>query len=107
MTPEELAAAFHNALETVGYNENDPDQLYVPGDVVLMYDLWTEEVEFKKKQANDDEAEYDYSADRVVRTMPTAKVLRYIEVDQRLLEDHMAPSYKASLRALAGNTTID
>lgn len=104
MTPDELSQVFDDALEAVGYNDDDPDQLYVPGDVIMMYNSWEDESdELENTQTNNGE-KHDYSADRLVLTNPTAKVLRYLEPHQRMVEDHMAPSYKSSLRTLANST---
>jgi len=112
MTSEELAEAIDQALDKVGFNEEDQDQLYVPGKVVLMYNLWEEESKYhrraqlaaKNKGTNPkDLKEYDYSGDRAVITKPTAKVLRYLEFDGRMVQDHMAPSYKSSLKALCSS----
>ncbi len=103
MTPKELREAIDAALEKVGFNEDDEDQLYVSGTVILMYDLWEAESKYNSKRPSEetkDMGKYDYSADRFVLAKPTAKVLRYLEFDGRMIDDHMAPSYKNSLKSL-------
>jgi hypothetical protein len=118
MNSQQLEEAKDQALEKVGFNEDDQDQLYVPGKVILMYNSWEKEAKYSGKREQKEEIfkdldntnsstenesadmKYDYSADRAVVAKPTAKVLRLLEFDGRMVEDHMAPSYKNSLKTL-------
>ena len=102
LSAEELTSTIDKAVAKIGRDKNDEDQLFVAGKVILMYDLWEEQSKFERKQSENKASEegYDYSADKAILTDPTAKVLRYLEFDGRMLEDHMAPSYKDSLRKI-------
>ena len=128
LTYEEVTEAFETALDKfgcAGEDDDDIDQLYVAGKVILMYNSWVDAFNFNNKkqpqqqqpsssdngrkggeQKDDNEVfvedqKFDYSATKsVLITNPAANVLRYIELDVRMLEDHMAPSYKNSLRLL-------
>ena len=104
---------------------DDPDHLYVPGKVILMYDLWE-----KEESEHTGESEKDFAnlvkdwaprltidnlqskniaqveqctsvAKKAVLCMDgTCKALRFIELDGRLIDDHMAPQYRSSIANL-------
>jgi TfoX/Sxy family transcriptional regulator of competence genes len=46
------------------------------------------------------------AAERAHVTDGTSKVLRYIEVDSRMVNDHLSPAYRSSITALLSNTTV-
>mmetsp|Transcript_30084 Transcript_30084/g.30447 ORF Transcript_30084/g.30447 Transcript_30084/m.30447 type:complete len:589 (-) Transcript_30084:352-2118(-) len=85
----------NRALENVDID--DVDHLYVPGRVVHMFDEWTKEGYGKK---NVPTAEKVYVSDGI------AKVLRLIEIDDRMMSDHMPPGYRASIRSLLNKADI-
>jgi hypothetical protein len=116
MTVEELRDTMEAAFEKVELR--DPDHLYVPGRVIHLYDLWSKQgaVEVdeqiaKKAQrvsakANVGDDEKDAVEDEV-RTAErlyvgdgASNVLRYIEMDARMLTDHLSPGYRSSIKAL-------
>ena len=105
MSADDLAEAVDASMVAVGLD--DPDHLYVPGKVYLLYDDWQEEVKHKASIGSENTTnsngadDYQYAADNAVVTNGTATPLRTIEWDARLIEDHMAYSYRNSLRSLA------
>jgi pimeloyl-ACP methyl ester carboxylesterase len=96
----------------------DPDHLYCPGRVIQMYDLWSkdgnreveEKIEDESPLLTDEAVERAFkdsrTAERAHVTDGTSKVLRYIEVDSRMVNDHLAPAYRSSIKALLSNTTV-
>mmetsp|Transcript_6042 Transcript_6042/g.9475 ORF Transcript_6042/g.9475 Transcript_6042/m.9475 type:complete len:389 (-) Transcript_6042:138-1304(-) len=121
MSADEFVSELDSALERVDLE--DPDHLYVPGKVVVMYDLWEKE---QRKQQDEKESQKDFTNtvkdwmqrlkntnvhsknDEGIEDIPTAeeavlcmdgtcKALRFIELDGRLLDDHMAPPYRSSI----------
>jgi len=120
MDEDELAAELDVALERTDLR--DPDHLYVPGKVVVMYDLWEKEQNRMQKQQTETEKDFTnilkdwmqtvkkadvHSSDVDLSNISTAeeailcdgtcKALRYIELDGRLIDDHMAPNYRSSI----------
>ena len=83
-------AAIDKAIGTVG--NDDEDQLHVAGKVIVLYR--------GGNLAGEKDTEQEGAANRAIRTNATAPVIRYLELDGRMLQDHMAPSYKASLERL-------
>jgi hypothetical protein len=96
----------------------DPDHLYCPGRVIQMYDLWSkdgnreveEEIEKETPSLTDEDVERAVenlrTAERAHVSDGTSKVLRYIEVDSRMVSDHLSPAYRSSIKALLSNTTV-
>jgi pimeloyl-ACP methyl ester carboxylesterase len=96
----------------------DPDHLYCPGRVIQMYDLWSkdgsreaeEEIEKETPPLTDESVEQAVedlrTAERAHVTDGTSKVLRYIEVDSRMVNDHLSPAYRSSIKALLSNTKV-
>lgn len=85
----------------------DPDFLYVPGRILHMYDLWSkksckEAEEEKEKQVKDVELEDETvkTAERLYEGNGAAKTLKIIEVDERMVLDHLADGYRGSIRSL-------
>jgi len=110
MTTDEFRDAVRNAIEKVELR--DPDHLYVPGRVMLMYDLWSkrgydekrDEKKEKKVEGGDEgEGEEEVearTAERLQVTDGTSNILRCIEVDDRMITDHLSPGYRSSIRSL-------
>lgn len=108
MTADEISEGLDEAISKVDLY--DPDHLYVPGRVIQMYDLWSKEGYGAQRSAEDTSTEtgslpqlFDTllrPAERVCVTDGASNVLRAIEVEGRMLSDHMAPSYRSSLQAL-------
>ena len=111
--------------ELVAANERvelkDPDHLYVPGNVLLMYDLWSKEGYGEQPSVAPEpmptlEADNQNTtvvsplegnmtmahrtAERVHVTDGTTLPLRYIELDSRMMSDHLAPGYRSSIKSL-------
>jgi len=115
MSPDEIKEGMEDAFENVDLK--DPDHLYVAGKVYHMYDIWSkeryDEVEDAVEKETADEAKEDISqaeaekdlssvrtAERVYAGHGASSVLRFIELDPRMLTDHLSPGYRSSLHAL-------
>ena len=100
MTAEQIQESILNALEKVDID--DPDHLYVAGRVVHMYDQWTKEGYGNKSdyEGEDDETKIVKTAEKVYTADGSAKVLRLIEIDDRMITDHMSAAYRASFQAM-------
>jgi hypothetical protein len=119
MNADEFATELDDALERA--DVRDIDDLYVPGKVVVMYDLWDMEQQSELyqqgKQGNiinilkdwshlvqganmhpkDGDLKHVSAAKEAILCDGTCKVLRLIELDGRLLDDHMVPNYRSSI----------
>jgi len=123
MSVDEIEKELDTALEETDLN--DGDYLYVPGNVVMMYNLWEDQEEQQDASEDEDSEQKDmytlikdwiqrvedtdmHSGDNDIKDSSTAaveavlcdgtcKALRFIELDDRLLDDHMAPSYRDSI----------
>ena len=124
MSVDEIEKELDTALEETDLN--DCDYLYVPGNVVMMYNLWEEQEEQQDASEDEDNEQKDmytlikdwiqrvedtdmHSGDNDIKDSSTAaaveavlcdgtcKALRFIELDDRLLDDHMAPAYRESI----------
>jgi len=134
MSVEEYVSAITDAISRS--DDHDPDHLYVPGKVLMLYDLW------EKKQLLEDgrkESSKDYAtilkewvqhlkdedtlrssideddsknatvAEEAIVSDGTCKALRLIEFDSRLVDDHLASSYRSSIANILssmGNATV-
>jgi pimeloyl-ACP methyl ester carboxylesterase len=115
MTVDEVGAAMENAFKVVELR--DPDHLYVPGRVIHMYDLWSKEcygevsetVDEKVEQADGTESaqavvekavEEVRTAEKAYISNGASDLLRYIEMEARMVTDHLSPSYRSSIKAL-------
>jgi len=102
----------------------------VGGKVIVMYDTWRkkqntnedgetetsmkaeENISHKDKipqQEKDIEIEKLYSNDAargVFTSDGTARVLRLIEIDERMLSDHLSPAYRSSIRSILSHTSM-
>lgn len=96
MTAEELRKIFDSAYEAVELR--DPEHLYVPGNVILMYDTWTGKND--TDAAQDGNSLSQTSANRMRLTDGIAKTLRTIALDDRMISDHMAVDYRSSIKSL-------
>ena len=122
MSVDEIEKELDTALEETDLN--DSDYLYVPGNVVMMYKLWEGEEQHQQDtpevQDNEQKDMYTLIKDWIQRVEDTdmhsgdnedsstaaveavfcdgtCKALRFIELDDRLLDDHMAPAYRESI----------
>jgi hypothetical protein len=102
MTAEELRKDTNEAFEKVELR--DPEHLYVPGKVLHLYDLWSKDG--YAKVPDDDESGKGYlkTAERAILGAGTSKMLRFIELDDRMINDHMSEGYRRSLAALLSKT---
>ena len=123
MSVDEIEKELDTALDETDLN--DSDYLYVPGNVVMMYNLWEQPEEQQDASEEQDTEQKDmytlikdwiqrvedtdmHSGDNDTKDSSTAaveavlcdgtcKALRFIELDDRLLDDHMAPAYRDSI----------
>ena len=106
MSAEEIPKAMAECVEKL--DARDPDFLYVPGRVIHMFDLWSkkdyEEAEKEVEMEADDVVEPEEkpvkTAERVYEGNGTSKVLKVIEVDERMVLDHLSEGYRGSIRSL-------
>ena len=119
MDADDISLKIDNAIKKEELQ--DPDHLYVPGKVIVMYDLWEKEMQ-KNQDKGDDEKDFSntlkdwlqmaedtdmHSSEAHMENITTAedailcdgtgKALRFVELDGRLLDDHMAPQYRSSI----------
>lgn len=97
MTSDEVRDAMEAAHDKVELRH--PDHLYVPGEVLLMYEHWRDEVldesEGDKQTRVGDLQHYCSQSDG------TIPVLRFFEIDgYRMLSDHVTASYYSSIESL-------
>ncbi len=135
LSVEEYVSAITDAISRS--DDHDPDHLYVPGKVLLLYDLWEKEqvLEDGRKESNkdyatilkewlqhlkeedtlrsidDDDANAKNAtvAEEAIVSDGTCKALRLIEFDSRLVDDHLASSYRSSIANILssmGNATV-
>jgi hypothetical protein len=112
MTADEAKEALRLALERVPIQ--DPEHLYIPGQVLFMYQLWNETLinndnnitEADGLEKDDDVAKKKKrTAHGVIRMRPTDHVLRHLELDLSMVSDHLAPAYRETLRELVVQPT--
>lgn len=102
----------------------DPDHLYVPGKVIQMYNLCAKQDYENLDEAMDQELDemndrHDETASQdmplrgVLQTAEIAQItdgtsrgLRSIELNSRLLSDHLAPTYRRSIQSLMGSSSL-
>ena len=99
----EIRETMDRALSSVEID--NPDHLYVPGRVVHMFDEWSKEgygdrSDYERVKDGFDENKKVPTAEKGYVAGGTAKALRVIELDNRMLSDHMSPGYRASIRSL-------
>lgn len=123
MSFEEIVSAIADAITCD--DDHDKDHLYVPGRVLVLYDLWEKEqqrmllensqkgnskdyatimkewVQYLKEVDSLDDADTKKKnipvAEEVILTDGACNALRLIELDGRLLDDHLAPAYRSSI----------
>ena len=108
MTPEEALEILIKAQEMVSNDE--PENLYVPGRVILMYDKWQDRKrrhDLKEEEGQDEgrsEREEDEDNEKLpiycVETNPITTTLCSIEIHKDLVIDHLTDSYHRRLDAL-------
>lgn len=91
MTLDEVRSAIHEAHSRIELR--DPDHLYIPGQVLIMFERWGSAVDLK----NDSNASIREPWQFVV-TDGSAAVLRFFEFDAfRMVTDHATASYFSSM----------
>ncbi len=125
MSVEEIIEAMTDAISRS--NDHDPDHLYVPGKVLVLYDLWEKKhlVEDDRKEEEstkdyatilkewmkllqeedtlrsigEDDAKNVSAAEEAILSDGACKALRLIEFNfgGRLIDDHLASSYRLSI----------
>lgn len=100
MNASEIQESINAAVEKM--DVDDPEHLFVAGRVIHMYDQWTKEGYGNKSDYEDEEDESKIvdTAEKVYESDGIAKSLRIIEIDDRMMSDHMPAGYRASIRAL-------
>jgi hypothetical protein len=114
MSQEEVTEAMAMAQDRIGLV--DPQHLYVPGRVIIMYENWKDDDENAgdgsssgeggDSHANDSNADATDDEGRAniehsVVSDGTMKALRFFEIDKaRMLTDHLTASYYNSVNAL-------
>jgi hypothetical protein len=113
MTQEEASSTIAEAQERVGIR--DPQHLYIPGKVILMYEKWNSENYSSEHDLTEDENEHDEKKCNDAETPSadlgeihdyfqchgTTKALRFFEIDRgRAITDHMTSSYYHSIETL-------
>ena len=85
----------------------DPDHLYVPGRVLLMYEPWAERGEESNSSSNQDNVTPGGGM-RCAVTYGTAAPLRLFEVDAlRMFTDHLTSSIEAGIDSLIAKSESD
>lgn len=115
MSEKELREGLRDAFDTVELK--DPDHLYVPGKVIHMYDMWSKEGYGKVEDELEDETETEEELKEAMENIRTAErlyvgdgtsdMLRYIELDARMMTDHLAPGYRSSIKALLSSVKAE
>ena len=126
MSFEEIVSAIADAIACD--DDHDKDYLYVPGRVLVLYDLWEKEQQRMLLENSQKGDSKDYAtimkewvqylkevddptsiddadtkkknipvAEEVILTDGACNALRLIELDGRLLDDHLAPAYRSSI----------
>ena len=100
MSAEQIQESITNALEKIDIE--DSDHLYVAGKVVHMYDQWTKDGYGNKSEyeGEEDKSKIVDTAEKVYTADGSAKALRVIEIDDRMMTDHMSAAYRASFRSM-------
>lgn len=111
MSANEIRVAMSECIEKL--DASDPDFLYIPGRILHMYDLWSkgnykeaeEEVEELADDDDDDshvvqDETFVKTAERVYEADATSTVLKVIEVDERMVLDHLSDGYRTSIQSL-------
>jgi pimeloyl-ACP methyl ester carboxylesterase len=94
MTLEEVQIALEKAHHCIEIR--NPDHLYIPGRVLVMFEKWGSAKGSSDKISLDPEGKW-----RFVETTGSAAILRFLEIDAlRMLTDHGTDSYSRSLQEL-------
>ena len=126
MSFEEIATSVDDAIDSAGVE--DPDYLYVPGRVILMYTPWetdkkskgdSEQInvlgtirgwlsEFESSELLSNKEKVGTSVDKEFRAIEcsgTSDALRFVELGTDLIEDHMAYEYRASIASFVSKSS--
>jgi hypothetical protein len=111
MTTEEGFDALRKAQADVAVD--DPDHLYVPGRVLLMYGKWQDKSKYEEEKKAKDEAEKEKGTEEEKEESPTpapptfcaltngiTASLRLIEIDDDMVGNHLIASYHERVNAL-------
>lgn len=130
MSVEEIIAAMTDAVSRG--DDHDPDHLYVPGKVLVLYDLWEKKQPYEESTATDfatmlkewmkllqeednlrsideDDAKNASVAEEAIVSDGACKALRLIEFQfgTRLIDDHLASSYRSSIANILASVEND
>lgn len=81
----------------------DPDHLYVPGRVLVMYDRWNSTTQTKEEEKKDDSSVVDSKKTAegfIISEDGATNVLRTIEMHERMITDRLAEGYRSSIKSL-------
>lgn len=127
MSADEIISTLEGAIETELLD--DPDHLYIPGKVIVMYNLakeedddqnkvkdlstvvsdWMKQVKDVDMHLTSDEGLKEVCTEQeCILSDGTCKPLRYIEPDQgiSLIDNHMAPAYRSSIANILSSRRI-
>ena len=82
---------------------NDPTHMVCPGKVVIMYDDWTKDDNDEQNTADDDTGEVKTPTAIgfvVTEDVGTARVLKLIECNERMISDHFSEDYRSSIQSV-------
>jgi hypothetical protein len=80
----------------------NPDHLYIPGRVLILYEKWTDDASLGKIG----EATGPAKRSHCILTDGSSPILRFIEIDAlRMATDHVCASYTASIESQRRNTS--
>ena len=82
---------------------NDPTHMVCPGKVVTMYDDWTKDDSDEQKTADEDTGEVETPTAIgfvVTEDVGTARVLKLIEWNERMISDHFSEDYRSSIQSV-------
>lgn len=102
---DEFLAAVTEAFKVIEKQCFSADEVFVPGKVIIMYDLWSKpgyqsSAVLKSKPGV-------RTAERMLISDGKEMVMRYLEFDPRMFADHTTAVYHSSVNALLTTTTKD
>eukprot|EP00980_Cylindrotheca_fusiformis_P002183 scaffold499_cov120-Cylindrotheca_fusiformis.AAC.6 len=103
MTTEEGFETLNKAQADVAVD--DPDHLYVPGRVLLIYGKWQDRVKLEEEVEKEKATEIEEAAKRDIPTYCVLSngitaPLRVIEIDDDMVQDHLIASYKNRINGI-------
>lgn len=94
LSAEEMRVVMDQARNQIELDK--PDHLYVPGKVLHMYDHWVK----SNSVNNAAEALNSRTVESLLLTDGTSDSLRYVEINGRMLSDHLSPAYRSNIRTI-------